>query len=834
VAISFVGSYAGTHNSTSDVSVALSNLRNESNAQPTLAQNDFVLVVINNASTTNRPDGTLSPTGYTGIYSPNLYQNDSHDVNAQASYKFMGSTPDTTIGIRASNATTAGVAYTIHVLRGVDTTTPFDVTPTSAQSNNSGLPNAPSIEPVTAGAWLLISGMAAHATGTAASATPPTGMSGTTNHYRTALLTTTSNDPVIATGLKTDWSSGAYDPAAFGGFNTTNTGSWAAMSIALRPADLTAPTITSTNTASVNENQPLNKALTADESVTWSLQGGADVSHFEINSSSLRFSGNSTRDYENPTDSNGDNQYVVVVRATDPSSNFTDQTITVTLTDVVPPVFTSSTTPSVNENSTLAHVISSDTPAASLSIVGGADASKFELSGSTSGSTLRWAGDITKNYEAPDDADTNNVYDVTLRLTHAGETRDQTFSVTVLNVAAPNFTSASAISVQENTALSHALTFSSGSPTLSILGGDDNLLFNLSGSNLVWSIGTRDFEAPEDANADNIYLVTIRAAFGAEITDQNMSVTVTNSTADDDVTPPTITSSASVNVAENATLAHTLTANEAVDWVIRTSAQDGASVDYTHFELSGTTLRWTANGTKNFESPGDTGANNTYVVVVRATDGVGLTTDQTITVTVTNVFENNLNALTGSFSVNENTTAQPLSAGTVVGTPTGLTAGSTKGLSDNAGGRFTINTSTGEITVANPSLIDYEAATSHDVTVVETIGDAANSPRSTVLTIQVNNLDDVSPTITNRLNYSVLPGKPWSITLTASEAVTWTKTGGADAAQFTLTGNSLSLGAKPARQTYVVQITATDGAGNASSANVTVSTVKRRRSSVTM
>jgi hypothetical protein len=180
-------------------------------------------------------DGTLSPAGYTGIFSPNLFGNDSHDTNFQIAYKFMGSTPDTSVDIRAASDTARGVAYTIHVFRGVDPTTPLDVTSTSASGNNTGLPNAPSITPSTAGAWILISGASAMATGTAPSTTPPTGISNTTNHFRTALSASTTTDAGIATGIKTDWASGAFDAAAFGGFNTTNTGAWAAGAIALRP-----------------------------------------------------------------------------------------------------------------------------------------------------------------------------------------------------------------------------------------------------------------------------------------------------------------------------------------------------------------------------------------------------------------------------------------------------------------------------------------------------------------------------------------------------------------------------------------------------------------------
>jgi hypothetical protein len=98
--------------------------------------------------------------------------------------------------------------------------------------------------------------------------------------------------------------------------------------------DEVAPTITSANTANVAENATLAHALTANEAVTWSLVGGTDQADFELSGSTLRWAGNVTRDYELPDDSNTNNTYVVDVRATDTALNTTDQTITVTVTDV--------------------------------------------------------------------------------------------------------------------------------------------------------------------------------------------------------------------------------------------------------------------------------------------------------------------------------------------------------------------------------------------------------------------------------------------------------------------------------------------------------------------
>jgi len=61
-------------------------------------------------------------------------------------------------------------------------------------------------------------------------------------------------------------------------------------------------------------------------------------------------------------------------------------------------------------------------------------------------------------------------------------------------------------------------------------------------------------------------------------------------------------------------------------------------------------------------------------------------------------------------------------------------------LTANAGGRFAIDSSTGVITVANGGLLDYESATSHNVTVLATSSDG--STNSAVFAIAVTNAND--------------------------------------------------------------------------------------------
>lgn len=95
--------------------------------------------------------------------------------------------------------------------------------------------------------------------------------------------------------------------------------------------DTTAPTITSSATPTVAENAAFSLALTANETVTWTKTGGADVALFTLAGSTLSMV---ARDFEAPADANADNAYVVQVTATDTSGNATNQTITLTVTDV--------------------------------------------------------------------------------------------------------------------------------------------------------------------------------------------------------------------------------------------------------------------------------------------------------------------------------------------------------------------------------------------------------------------------------------------------------------------------------------------------------------------
>jgi VCBS repeat-containing protein len=138
-------------------------------------------------------------------------------------------------------------------------------------------------------------------------------------------------------------------------------------------------------------------------------------------------------------------------------------------------------------------------------------------------------------------------------------------------------------------------------------------------------------------------------------------------------------------------------------------------------------------------------AATSHTVTVRVTDSSGTIYHETFTINVTNVNE----ALT-DVSLSATTVVEKATNGTVVGNVTGTDpdAGDTHTyqLMDTAGGRFAINSSTGVITVADSSLLNYEAAPSHSVTVRVT--DAGGLTRDQTFTITLANVNEDPATFT--------------------------------------------------------------------------------------
>ena len=165
----------------------------------------------------------------------------------------------------------------------------------------------------------------------------------------------------------------------------------------------------SSSSKSINENSTAVHKFSANKTVTWSINGGADASQFSINSSTGALTFSSAPDYESPTDSDSGNDYVVVVRATDSSSNTSDQTVTVSVADLddTNPLITgnnggagsSTSSVSVNENQTTVHTFTANETVTWAVFVEPKNADfKFNA---TSDVTLTYSGSQTVNITNP-------------------------------------------------------------------------------------------------------------------------------------------------------------------------------------------------------------------------------------------------------------------------------------------------------------------------------------------------------------------------------------------------------------------------------------------------
>lgn len=90
-----------------------------------------------------------------------------------------------------------------------------------------------------------------------------------------------------------------------------------------------------------------------------------------------------------------------------------------------------------------------------------------------------------------------------------------------------------------------------------------------------------------------------------------------------------------------------------------------------------------------------------------------------------------------SLTLSSSSVAENSAQGQTVGELLGVTSGSTLTLIDNAGGRFALS---GANLTTGPTATDFETGTTHQVTVRETLAEATNGTRDTVLTITVTNV----------------------------------------------------------------------------------------------
>jgi hypothetical protein len=114
------------------------------------------------------------------------------------------------------------------------------------------------------------------------------------------------------------------------------------ITVTILDVDDTAPAITgpsggagaAASALTMTEGLTVATRFTANEPVTWSIDSGADAAKFRIDAATGAIVFIGAPDFENPTDSDRNNTYVVRIKAVDTAGNISYQTLTVTISNV--------------------------------------------------------------------------------------------------------------------------------------------------------------------------------------------------------------------------------------------------------------------------------------------------------------------------------------------------------------------------------------------------------------------------------------------------------------------------------------------------------------------
>ena len=420
------------------------------------------------------------------------------------------------------------------------------------------------------------------------------------------------------------------------------------------------------------------------DDITWSLSG-TDSSFFESEEDSggdlvlsfdgAAFSGEGP-DFEDPEDNGSNNTYQVTVEASD-GTNSTTRAVTVTVTNVdeTPLVAVHPAgDPAASSLEELAYdatreagdllvkgFTSTDEEEDTITwSLGGADAGDFEITVDTITSTPAIKRILVSfkeppNFEDPDDAGGNNVYNIIVKASDGTNTGELAYTVTITDInERPDIDEDTVADYAEieydftgtpgNVHTFTAEDYDDGDTFTWSLEGDDAGEFEIDSTTGVLtfaqdsSAGPRpNFETPRDDDSDNVYEVTVVAtddgspalsskhAVTVEVTNVNEKPEITGTPSL--VTTSTYDENTTGNVAdynardeEGSTIAWSLTGTDRGDFDVST---DGIV---------------TFKNTPDFEDPEDSGTNNVFTFNVVASDSVK-TNSVAVTVTVADVEE---------------------------------------------------------------------------------------------------------------------------------------------------------------------------------------------------
>ncbi len=346
------------------------------------------------------------------------------------------------------------------------------------------------------------------------------------------------------------------------------------------------------------------------------------------------------------------------------------------------------------------------------------------------------------------DHETEASIDITVTATSTdGSTSQQTFTLAVTDVnesgvSAISDTDGSADSVMENaangTVVGVTAFASDADATDSVtysLSDDAGGRFTIDGSTGVVTVaGAIDREAAADYTIE----VTATSTDGSTAT---QSYTITVGDQDEfDITAVTDSDAGADTLAENATVGTTVG--------VVASASDGDATDGVSYAVDDARFTVDPDGTVRVASGAsfDHETEASIDITVTATSDDGSTSNETFTLAVTDVNESGVGAISDT-DANADSVMENAANGTVVGVTAFASDGDgtdsvTYSLSNDAGGRFTIDGSTGVVTVAG--VIDREAAADYTIEVTATSTDGSTATQSYTITVGDEDEFDVS------------------------------------------------------------------------------------------
>ena len=475
--------------------------------------------------------------------------------------------------------------------------------------------------------------------------------------------------------------------------------------------------------------------------VTYSL-GGTDAAAFSVDFSTGEVTLTGNPDHE------GQSSYSFDVTAADAAGNATTQTVSLLISnlDEAAPVFGSGTTAdAIDENSgagQVVYVAAATDPAADggpsnpvTYSLGGADALAFSIDANT--------GEVTLTDNPDFEGQSSYSFEVTAT-DAAGNATTQTVSLSIANLdeVAPVFSSGTtAAAINENSgagqiiydadATDPAADDGPSNPVTYSLGGTDAGAFSIAADGKVTLTGNPDFEGQSSYSFD----VTATDAAGNAAT-QTVTLNINNL---DEVAPVFSSGTTAAAINENSGAGQIIYDADATD-----PAADGGPSSPVTYSLGGVDAALfsiAADGKVTLTGNPDYETKPSYSFDVTATDAAGNATTQTVSLAINDVAENTPPVI-GALSAN--TISEVAQKGTVVGTVAASDdkPGYSFSLTDDAGGRFAINVSTGQITLADSSLLDFESFTSHSVMVKVTDSDGVSASKA--FTINVSDFASVA------------------------------------------------------------------------------------------